>query len=196
LANYDNAAVVPSRDFESFAPITQELILLIAQGSKISACKTENPSLIRLAENLRNDEAIIAAANQLLENQPLFWSTHDFLMIIRDNCLRPYHEESYLHLMRVLAIFRENKKFWLAGKFDALNRVAVEDGVFPEKISFTEDEWLCLEWAHAFHDFVRWHMQYLFGIRAVNLQLPKGNHYILMPDGFTIWEKCLMSPSL
>jgi len=108
-----------------------------------------------LANNLRRDEAIINAADQLLKDQPLFWPAYDFLMIIRDNCLRPYHQESYLHLMRVQAIFQKFKKFWISGQFNALNRESAEKGMIPKGIIITDQEWLHLEWAHAFHDFCK-----------------------------------------
>lgn len=155
MAEHGKASRVEARDFDSFAPITQELILLTAQGSRISAAQAENPSLIRLAENLRHEDAITEAANQLLKNESLFWSTHDFLLIIRDTCLRAYHEESYLHLMRVLAIFHEIKKFWLSGQFACLNREAISNGLIQESIKFSDEEWLYLEWACAFHDFCK-----------------------------------------
>ncbi len=154
MAKRDNT-VIGARDFWEFHPETQKLIIYTAGDFKCPESIIENPDIIRLAKNLSRSEAIKEAANHLLDGKPLFYSPIDFLLITRDECLRPYHEESFLHLMRMQAIFRDIRKLWEAGKFDTIMKEFVQKIGYQEEMFFSPDEWLYLEWAHAFHDFCK-----------------------------------------
>jgi len=150
----DNA-VIGARDIESFHEETQKLIMITAGNVHYPESKIGNPDIIRLGMNLRRSEAIKEAANLILEGKPLFFSPIDFLMIIRDECLRPYHEETWLHLSRTLGIFWDICKLWQAGKFDAIMKALMQKAGLKTKIKFQPEEWLYLAWAHGLHDICK-----------------------------------------
>lgn len=141
-----------ARDFSLFHPETKRLILGVLNKPEAGT----DSHVIYLAENLRRSDAVVEAAKRLVVNEPLIIHWSDWLNLLLWDCLKPFHSESYGHLLRVKEIMRNIKdmvdRYGLKGIPDYGNKdfLAIRD-----KLVISETDWQLLFHAAWYHDLAK-----------------------------------------
>lgn len=140
-----------ARDFATFEPLTQHLVWAVLNKAPAGTDR----HIIQMAQNLRRSNEVIDAADCLVHNRPLEKPWPEWMDIVRDKSLRPFHEETYLHLLRVQRIIREKVKLLRMHKLSDFEAYANEDFRQMEHFSLTEEDEKILSWAAGYHDLFK-----------------------------------------
>ena len=144
-----------ARDFGSFEPGTMDLVLAVLG----KAPRGTDEHIIHLGENLRRSDAVIEAAHNLEQDKPLIWGWPDWLNIISIECLKRFHEESFLHLQRVQRMMKKVRQLLEKfSPFDIPDYGYIEFKDVQKQLSvaeLTDDDWQMLDCASWFHDLCR-----------------------------------------
>ncbi len=143
---------VKAREFDSFEFGTKQLVKAVL-GDALTGT---DEHIICLGENLRRSDLVIGAAQNLLQEKPLVIGWPDWLYVVSEECLKPYHEESFMHLQRVKRILLKVRDLLEKyGPFNIPDFGHKEYLKVRDQLNLTEDDWLLLEYASWIHDLCR-----------------------------------------
>ena len=149
MGQIESGSELEERDFKVFKPETQQLIWAVA-GNPLP--ETSQP-IIYLADNLRLSPLVIEAAGKLLKNQALIIRWVDWLTLLLMECLQHYHQETYLHVLRVRSIVRAIRQMLAKYGIEGIPNYGNADfQKIQENFIMTDKDWERLEFASWFHD--------------------------------------------
>ncbi|MFC1599009.1 hypothetical protein ACFL2U_03325 [Patescibacteria group bacterium] len=143
------------REYDSFDLATKQLIWTILG----KAPQGTDSHIIYLGKNLRRSDMVIEVADKLTKNEPLVIQWEHWLDLVVLECLKPFHEESFYHLLRVRRLVRALKQMLAEHTPSDIPDYGFSDfHDIQEQMQlsqFTELDWLILEYAAQYHDICK-----------------------------------------
>ncbi|MCX6745014.1 MAG: hypothetical protein NTX82_05830 [Candidatus Parcubacteria bacterium] len=139
------------RDFSLLDQETQALASAVC-GHKVTGM---NVHLAHLAKNLRKSETIVWATKRVMKSEAIGINWEHLLNYVVEDCLKPFHEETYWHLKRMHRIMTEQFKLLEHQKPEQLDDFGCQDFRTMEHFELTSSDQQNLKWAAAFHDLGR-----------------------------------------
>lgn len=143
---------VEARDYQQFTHGTKLLIEAVLETAPTGTDK----HILYLGQNLRRCDLVVEAANKLKQNKPLVIGWPDWLNLISLECLKSYHEESFLHLQRARRIMVKVRQLLKQYALSDVLSLGFSDLISAnELLILTDDDWLLLDYASWYHDLCR-----------------------------------------
>jgi hypothetical protein len=139
------------RVFKNLDPETQQLAQAIC-GHKVDGI---NVHLAHLAKNIRQSEMIVWVTKRLMGDEALGVNWEHLLENVTEECLKPFHEETYRHLKRMHEITEREFKMLEHQKPEQLDDFGCEDFRTMEHFVLMPEDQQNVKWAASFHDICR-----------------------------------------
>lgn len=140
-----------ARDFTSLAKETQQLALAVC-GQVDSSLDNH---LVHLAENLQTSELLVWAARQVIVSEAIGVNWEHLFDDMVENCLREFHEESYIHLRRMHRLMASQLVLSLHKKLSQIDDFGIKAFRRMKHYLLNEDDQSHLKWASSYHDVCR-----------------------------------------